>query len=241
MKFHYQLTEQFRSAEFIERGKKPNRDQTLFIDPEESDRDVRSLYEELSAESWKIQLPPQDEYLEAHEIIPLLESLKVKRKEEKIQTAKNDAIVKQRRIEREAEEDDRIKAKEEREKKDDEAKEARTAEKLKWIGENGSAHLKKASGKGFDCHRQYLTERAAIELPGFVFDWDDNALWSACACPTMAMLELLDTLPEECDARWLKQRHDYDDEYDDCDECDECEVIVCCKYLGSKYDLIRYL
>lgn len=242
MKFHYQLTEQFRSAEFVERGKKPDRDQILLIDPEESDRNVRSLYEELSAESWKIQLPPHDDYLEACEIIPLLEALKAKRKEEKIQTAKNDAIVKQRRIEREAEEDDRLKAKEEREKKDDEAKEVRTAEKISWIGKNGSAHLKKAIGKGFDCHRQYLTERAAIELPEFVFDWDDNALWSACACPTMAMLELLDTLPEECDARWLKRRHDHDDEYDyGCDEFDECEVIVCCKYLGSKYDLVRYL
>ena len=238
MKFHYQLTEQFRSAEFVEKGETPDLDQVLYVDPKESDRDVRSLYTELSGDGRRLQLPLQDDYLEAHEIIPILEALKAKRKEEKIETAKNDAIIAQRRLDRDAEEKARYLAKEERERKDDEAKDARNTEKLRWIEENGSAHLKKAIGGGFDCHRQYLTERAEIEFPGFVFDWNDNALWGDCACPTMEALELLDILPDKCDVVWLKRRHDYDYEYDD---CDECEVIVFCKYLGSKYDLIKYL
>lgn len=238
MKFHYQLSKQFRSTEFVKRGERPDLDQVLCLDPKFSDRDVRSLYEELSVGVWKIQLPQQDEYLEAHNLIPILEKLAVKRKEEKIETAKNDAIVAQRRLDRDAEEKARYLAKEEREKKEDEARDSRNTEKIRWIGENGSAHIKKAIEGGFDCHRQYLTERAAIELPGFVFDWNDNALWGDCACPTMATLELLDILPDECGVVWLKRRHDYEDEYDD---CDECEVIVYRKYLGSKYDLIKYL
>ena len=238
MKFHYQLSKKFRLTEFVERGETPDLDQVLYIDPKESDRDVRSLYTELSGDGRRLQLPPQDDYLEAHEIIPILEALKAKRKEEKIETAKNDAIIAQRRLDRDDEEKARHLAKEERERKEDEAKEARNTEKLRWIGENGSTHLKKAIGGGFDCHRQYLTERAAIEFPGFVFDWNNNALWSDCACPAMATLELLDVLPDKCDVVWLKRRHDDDDGYD---EYDECEVIVFRKYLGSKYDLIKYL
>ena len=237
MKFHYQLSKQFRSTEFVERGETPDLDQVLYIDPKESDRDVRLLYTELSGDGRRLQLPPQDDYLEAHEIIPILEALKAKRKDERIETAKNDAIIAQRRLDRDAEEKARHLAKEEREKKEDEARDARNTEKLRWVELNGSAHLKKAIEGGFNCHRQYLEERAEIELPGFVFDWYDNALWSDCACPTMATLELLDILPDECDVRWLKRRHDYDDEYAD---CDESEIIVYCKYLGSKYDLIRY-
>ena len=238
MKFHYQLTEQFRSAEFVKTAIRPDLDQVILIDDKESDRKFRSLYEELAPGGRSITFPKQEGYLETINLLPKMILLKVQRYGESVKTAENDAIIAQRRLDRDAEDKARYLAKEEREKKEDEAKEARNTEKLRWIEENGSAHLKKAIGGGFDCHRQYLTERAEIEFPGFVFDWNDNALWGDCACPTMEALELLDILPDKCDVVWLKRRHDYDYEYDD---CDECEVIVFCKYLGSKYDLIKYL
>ena len=238
MKFHYQLTNQFRSAEFIERGDRPDLDQVISIDDKESDRDVRSLYEELATDSWKLQLPPQDKYLEAHEILPILEALKIKRKEDAVKAAENDAALKQRRMDRDAEENDRLKAKEEREDQESKKKELRAAEKMSWIEENGSAHLKKAA-VNYNCHRLYLSERGAIELPLFVFDWDDNAQWGECACPTMEALNFLEALPDECQIVWIKCRHDADSDYDE--DREDGEAIVYRNYLGSKYDLIRYL
>ena len=238
MKFHYQLTEQFRSAEFVETAIRPDLDQVITIEDKESTREFRSLYEELAPGGRSITFPKLDRCLKESDLFPMMAILKVQRQEELGKTAKNDAIVKQRRIEREAEEDDRLKAKEEREEQESKRKEIKAAEKMTWIEENGSDHLKKAA-VNYNCHRLYLSERGAIELPGFVADWDDNAQWGECACPTMEALNFLELLPDECQIVWIKCRHDADREYDE--EREEGEAIVYRSYLGSKYDLIRYL
>jgi hypothetical protein len=46
-------------------------------------------------------------------------------------------------------------------------KEARNAQKLEWVAMHGSEHLKKVVERGYNAHRQYIEERAALELPGF--------------------------------------------------------------------------
>lgn len=243
MYFHYELTGPFRSRTFVETCVRPDKDQVTEIDVQGSDREVRSLYEFLAPGGQKIQLPDQDGYLEESDVLPLLRALKIERQEYLRKRIESDAEAESRRLKYAAEEKARCVAKEAREKQENKEKEARTAEKLNWIEANGSFHLKKAIGRVFDCHRQYLTERAAIELPGFEFDWNNKALWGTCACPTLKTLELLDTLPDECDIVWLKRRHDYDDDdgYDDNEGNGEGEVIVYRKYLKSKYDLIKYL
>lgn len=238
MYFHYELTEQFRSKGFVDNRFRPEKDQVISIEVEDSEREVRALYEDLAPGGQKIQLPDQDRYLEEGDVLPLLRALKIERQEERLKRIENNAAIENRRLERIAEDKARLVAKAEREEREEQEKQARFDEKMAWIQENGSTHLKRAAGRGSDCHRKYLTERAEIELPGFVFDWDDNALWGDCACPTTEALDLLDVLPDECDVVWLKRRHDFDGEYND---EKEGEAIVLRKYLKSKYDLIRYL
>lgn len=237
MDFHYELTRLFQSKGFVDNRFRPEKDQVVSIDVETSEREVRSLYEELAPRGEKIQLPDQDRYLEEGDVLPLLRALKIERQGERLKRIEANTILENRRLEHVAAESARLLARSEREEKEEQEKQAKFDEKMAWIQENGSPHLKRAAGRGSDCHRKYLTERAEIELPGFVFDWDDNALWGTCACPTEAAMDLLDVLPDECDVVWLKRRHDYNDSYDD----GECEVLVYMKYLGSKYDLINYM
>ena len=238
MKFHYQLTDEFRSAIFVETAIRPDRDQVISIEDKESDRKFRSLYEELAPGGGSITFPKLDRYLKESDLFPMMAILKVQRQIEAVETAKNNAALKQRRIDREAEGKARLKAKEEREEHEAKKKELRDAEKMNWIEDNGSGHLKKAA-VNYNCHRLYLSERAAIDLPGFIFDWDDNARWGECACPTMEALNFLESLPDECQIVWIKCRHDDDRDYGE--ESEEGEAIVYRHYLGSKYDLIRYL
>lgn len=46
--------------------------------------------------------------------------------------------------------------------------EARKAEKIAWIAAHGSDGLKVRIGRGYPCSRQYIEERLAIELPGWI-------------------------------------------------------------------------
>ena len=238
MYFHYELTGQFRSRRFIDECARPDKDQVVSIDVKTSDREVRELYEDLAPDGQKIRLPDQDRYLEECDVLPLLRALKIERQEERLKRIENNAAIENRRLERIAEDKARLVAKAEREEREEQEKQAKFDEKMAWVQENGSPYLKRVVGMGHDCHRQYLSERAAIELPGFAFDWDDNALWGDCACPTTEVLDLLDVLPDECDVVWLKRRHDFDGDYDD---EKEGEAIVRRNYLKSKYDLIRYI
>lgn len=238
MYFHYELTGPFRSKGFVDNRFRPEKDQVISIDVETSDREVRALYEDLAPDGQKIQLPDQNGYLEERDILPLLRSLKIERQEDLRKRIENNAAIENKRLERIAEDKARLVAKAEREEREEQEKQARFDEKMAWVQENGSPYLKRVVGMGHDCHRQYLSERAAIELPGFAFDWDYKALWGDCACPTTEVLDLLDVLPDECEVVWLKRRHDFDGDYDD---EKEGEAIVLRKYLKSKYDLIRYM
>lgn len=116
-------------------------------------------------------------------------------------------------------------------------------EKRSWIENNGSDFLKRACVEhGYDCQRRYVTERAALEVPGFVVDFDNNAEWRSRSCPSDAALTTLE-LSEDAGYRaevvWLTTPpHDKNDEPDYGFEPGEAVAIR--GYLG-KYDLVRKL
>jgi len=110
---------------------------------------------------------------------------------------------------------------------------AKEADRLSWIAEHGSAFLKKAVGAGYDCQRRYVGERAAIEHPTAIVDFDDNGEWKSRSCPSEEALDLALKLGGE--VVWLTRlSHGKDDDGWD---FDPCQAVVVRKYLG-KYDVI---
>lgn len=117
-------------------------------------------------------------------------------------------------------------------------KQQRLEERRAWIAEHGSAYLRKCEHAGYDCQRRYVLERAALEFPGYVVDFDDNARWKDRSGPSEAALDeaarvggivvwltrspVDDGNPEEYQAGWD----------------DEREAVVIRQYLG-RYDLIK--
>ena len=104
-----------------------------------------------------------------------------------------------------------------------------------WIEAHGSDHLKRARAAGHDAGRLYLIERAAMEFPGFVLDYEDHAEWQPRSCPTIARLdkrdEILAAHPEvEATIVWLtdyprmRPVRDYED-YEDCEKHEALVVI----------------
>lgn len=120
----------------------------------------------------------------------------------------------------------------------------RDAERQEWIAAHGSAHLKRCIAAGYNCQRQYVIERAALEAPGFIVDFDDKAGWKDRSCPTPAALDAEDAARAlglgEPTIYWLTKPpsaqvpdpESYEDEFD------PCEAVILRGYLG-KYDLVR--
>jgi hypothetical protein len=162
------------------------------------------------------------------EIIAQLEARnkaeKEKREAQEAQEAANKA---KREAEREAREAEEAAMREEREK-----------EKRQWIAEFGSDYLKRAVKLGYDCQRQYVTERADKEFPEFDVDFDYQAEWRSRSCPSEEALELVeDALERGFDAEvvWLTEptrEIEYDEEYE------AREAVVVENYLG-KYTLVK--
>jgi len=112
------------------------------------------------------------------------------------------------------------------------AKAQREADKLGWVAAHGSSHLRAAVAAGYDCQRLYVTERAAVEYPGFVVDFDDRASWKARSCPSEAALAF--ALAHEGEVVWLTAPPR---EHDDYEPYEAREAVVVRGYLG-KYDLV---
>jgi hypothetical protein len=282
MNFEYQLSEKFRSAEFIRSGIRPDLNQVIEINPIESTVRVRELYE-FFVSAGRASLPSQDRVLAASDVPEVLEQMQAKeeaKKAEEVAKAlesvkkfledagrssggwlydnqvdslmrklsalgldtselqdaieKNDVKVAQDKA-------DRIAQQERQETADAGVKAAKAAEKVAWIEANGSAHLKRAHQGGFNCHRKYIKERAAFDLPGCMIDWNDDAKWVDCACPSMAALDALEAAPEDAKLVWLKlpPAAQTEEDYYDGDNFEPCEAIVIRAYLGSKYDLVK--
>jgi hypothetical protein len=140
---------------------------------------------------------------------------------------------------REAEEKARAVA--EREATEKAERERKEQEKAAWIAEHGSNYLKRATTLGYDCQRQYVTERAALELPGYEVDFDNRAAWKSRSCPSMAALEEVERLirqGHDAEVVWLTEPIQEPEYSDDDDYFEPCETIVVHNYLG-KYDLVK--
>lgn len=119
------------------------------------------------------------------------------------------------------------------------AKAQRLAERATWAAEHGSPRLRKCISMEYDCQRLYVAERATLEYPGYIVDFDNRADWKGRAGPSevaldeaarvngivvwLTSLPLDDGSPEEYQAAWAS---------------DGVEAVVIRQYLG-KYDLIR--
>lgn len=109
------------------------------------------------------------------------------------------------------------------------------AEKVAWIEERGSPHLRRATATGADCQRLYATERVCREAPGWTLDFDDEAVWRSRSCPSVAALDALDAANAlglgKAQVVWLVL---------DVDGCQPAsnEAVVLPFYLG-KYALVR--
>ena len=116
-------------------------------------------------------------------------------------------------------------------------KDALAAARRDWVETHGSDFLKKAVAAGYDCQRRYVTERAALELPGFAVDFDDNASWKSRSCPSEAALELALSLAAfGAEVVWLTDAPNADAE----PYFEPCEAVAVCGYLG-KYGAVRPL
>jgi DNA segregation ATPase FtsK/SpoIIIE-like protein len=122
-------------------------------------------------------------------------------------------------------------------------KERLEKEKLDWIFKHGSEYLQRAVKLGYNCQRQYVTERAAKEFPGYALDFDNNANWKNRSCPSMAALDEVERLIQQgYDAKvvWLTEPayEITDEEYYAEGPFEPCEAVAVIDYLG-KYDLVK--
>lgn len=123
-------------------------------------------------------------------------------------------------------------------------KEKNEAERLAWIEMNGSEYLNKAVKLGYNCQRQYVTERALLEFPGFALDFNFRAEWQDRTCPSLQALEEVEKLIQQghkalvvwlCDTG-VEQETTEDDDY--INPFEPCEAIIVEDYLG-KYNLVK--
>jgi hypothetical protein len=114
-------------------------------------------------------------------------------------------------------------------------KEAIKADRLTWIENHGSEHLKKAVAAGYNCQRKYVEERSAFEFPEFDLDFDDCLKHRSRSCPSLNALDWLDRFPQG-QIIWVEERHDRSDDDED---YEGEEAIIINGYLG-KYNLVKY-
>lgn len=157
--------------------------------------------------------------------------------------AQHEAYEESKRIENKKAEESREAERKAREEAEKAAKEAREAERVAWITEHGSDYLRRATKLGYNCQRQYVAERAALELPDFQVDFDSQAAWKSRSCPSLEALNEVERLIEtghKAEVVWLtyiKPDDDEDDDWND-DEFEACEAIVIHNYL-SRYTLVK--
>ncbi len=127
-----------------------------------------------------------------------------------------------------------------------EAKAREEKERADWIAAHGSDFLKRATKLGYNCQRQYVTERAEFDFPTFTIDFDDCASWKTRSCPSedaLAKVEGLISLGYVAEVVWLTKPYEceYIDPYDPYDKpFKPCEAIVIHDYL-NKYNLVKII
>ena len=241
MKFKYSLTPEYCSETFAATGDRPDSHRVIVVDPIEAGRELREFYEKFK-NCGEVNLASQNRELEESDILPILRAADLKIKQIKIEEREREARCEAVRLEDIAFRERLLEQREAKEAADAEAKEARTVEKKRWANEHGSERLTKGLAAGHYCQRLYIEERAEIEFPEFIPDFDANATWGISACPTLEALDLLVSVPN-AKIVWIKRRHDYEfDEFDSDDAVsDTGEALLIRNYLDLNVDLIRYM
>lgn len=126
-----------------------------------------------------------------------------------------------------------------------EAKATAEAEKHVWANQFGSEHLKRGLAAGHDCGRMYLIERALVEYPGFILDYEKNSKWQDRSCPSVKALDMRDAILKQhpgvtATIVWLTDEplannHSYDDYYE---LFEACEAIVVDDPIYPRYLII---
>lgn len=121
-------------------------------------------------------------------------------------------------------------------------KKAREKERTEWINVYGSQYLKDCLEMNVKANLEYVVERAAMEHPGFIVDYADNASWQEKMSPSLETLEDLKKLKAagvDAEIVWLTSPARVRNSEDDEDYAFEsCEAIHIKNYLGI-YDLIQ--
>lgn len=128
--------------------------------------------------------------------------------------------------------------KREQEQSRQEAKERREQEKVAWIKQYGSISLQKKFAAGYDCQRPYVRERASVEYPGYVVDFDDDADWKERSTPSDQAFEEAERVGGT--VVWLTAPPRWGNEEEEEPYFEKGEAIVIRDYLG-KYDLVRQM
>lgn len=130
-----------------------------------------------------------------------------------------------------------------KEKKEEAVKEAAKKERANWIATHGSDYLRRATTLGYNCQRQYLTERAAHEYPSYVVDLGNHAEWVSRSCPSLEALEQVELLIAEgvnAEVVWLTHPASEWEDYHEEREWQNHEAIVIKDYF-SKYTIVKDL
>lgn len=121
------------------------------------------------------------------------------------------------------------------------AKEAALKDRTEWIAEYGSDYLRRATRLGYNCQRQYVTERAAHEYPEYIVDFDRESVCKTRSCPSMEALVEVEALIEagvSAEVVWLTHPAYKFESYDDEMDWEPCEAITIEDYLTG-YTLVR--
>lgn len=259
MRIEYNLTQSARQAQFVATGNMPPQKQTMQLDvaaltPEDRAAimpkllagngdmlDAIGLVSLAPRENWRfvpaleLDREPTTAFVVKHlcETIAQEEIAAVAEKERlaavraaEAEQAKLIEKIRLAGIEREAQQLEKAAAAEE--------------EKRRWADAHGSDHLKRALNRGHNSQRLYVSERAALEAPGFAVDFSDNAKWRSRSTPSVAALDAADAADAmnvgKAKIVWLTSpTYEVAD-----DEFDPREAIVIEEYLG-KYYLVREL
>jgi hypothetical protein len=102
--------------------------------------------------------------------------------------------------------------------------------KIAWAAQHGSAHLQRALAAGHDCGRLYWIERAGVEYPGYILDYEKHLTTRSRSCPSITALDEHDAVlaahPEATvEIEWITAPAN-DRKADEWVEFEECEGIV---------------
>lgn len=142
-----------------------------------------------------------------------------------------------------------IKERERQEAKKKAKKERLENEKKMWIESKGSDYLKKAFSLGHNCQRKYATERAQLEFPDYMLDFDNESTWNDRNNPSEESVNIVWELKKKynntcIEIVWLtnptRNTTDNNEYYDNCDSFKPCEAITIQEFL-SNYNLVKVI